>query len=265
MFRTVFSLGLLLSLAACGARVSPETDAAMRDATVGGDAASDAGATNDSAPMSDAPSASCVALNERSVRAPSVVRGGERTPIAAVADGAGCGCQPTVTTRGPKDYALRACECNNSNPCVDPSYVVNWNDAASPAPAEPAAETVRVGTLSANITRLPRVYRCAGGTVSVDANGVTIESDNDARVSGPRRVWAFVRGTSARCSNNPMVLVTATGTSPIRLSVEDCNNTDCDGPRGPRSFGVWVMLGEFAPGMYSIFYPPGISQTFTVR
>lgn len=269
------SLGLssvLVLVAACGARVSPDRDAlVLADATVVVDVRDvpmDRVELGDARPAVDVvavDSATCAALNEHSIRAPSVVVSGERVPLAATALSAGCGCRPTVVTRGARDYALRACDCSLVDPCVDPPYVVHWDDAATTSVRDVTPERIRIGTLVANITRLPPDYRCAGGETRIEPGGVMIETDNSALTSGPRRVWAFVRGTALRCSGNPLVLVTASGSSPIMLTAADCNNTDCDGPTSPRTFGVWTMLGEFVPGTYSIFYSPGVSQRFIVR
>ncbi|MBL8681965.1 MAG: hypothetical protein JNK05_22550 [Myxococcales bacterium] len=262
---------LVAFVAACGARVSPDRDAlASIDASTidAVDVPLDRTEPRDARPPLDAstPDAgACGPLNERSIRAPNVVVSGERAPLAAVAQSAGCGCRPTVVTRGPSDYALRACDCSNSDPCVDPSYVVNWDDDATTTVAEATVEQVRIGTLNARFTRLPRDYRCTGAQTRIQAGGVTIETDNDARTSGPRRVWAYVRGATQRCSGDPLTIVTKSGSNPIVLNAADCNNSDCDGPTSPRPFGVWVMLGEFVPGSYSIFHSPGTVVRFDVR
>jgi hypothetical protein len=251
-------LGLFLSLAfaGCGATVSPALDGASTDAT----AQSDASARRDVIVSPDV-ALSCASLAPSALRAPNVVRSGARVSVAATAPSAGCGCEVTAQMIAAQRYDLRACACS-VDPCVDPSYVNNWDDAANGSVESPTAERIAVGTMSAEVWRLPVGYTCAGGAASI--NRVTIETDNDARRSGPRRVWALVTGTLLRCSGDPLVLVETRGLSPIILDPRDCNNSDCDGPTRPVPFRAWVMLGELAPGSHSVFYS-GTSESFVVR
>jgi hypothetical protein len=247
-----------LALAACGAAVSPTLDGAT---------AIDAGAQRDGTARADVigtpdVASSCAPLAPSALRAPNVVRSAARAPVAATAASAGCGCEVSARATGAQRYELQACDCS-VDPCVDPSYVSNWDDAANGVVAEPAAERITVGAMSTELWRLPLGYTCAGGRGSIAS--VTIEADNDARRSGPRRVWALVTGTVLRCSGEPLVLIETRGGSPIFLEPQDCNNFDCDGPTRPVPYRAWVMLGELAPGTHSIFYSPGISQTFEVR
>ncbi len=219
----------------------------------------------DTTPATDAGAMiDCQPLTPTSVRAPRVVASGERTPVAATAASVGCGCEVRSVTRGRGDFALEACRCT-TDPCVDPSYVVNWDDDQAPTVADPTVDRIRVGSMVTEVVRLPTGFRCVGGGAEIAPDGVTIEADNRSRIVGPRRVWAFVRGTVARCADAPLVRVTASPGSPVILRAEDCNNGDCDGPTAPRPFGVWVLLGTFSPGSYAVFYPPGVSVPFEVR
>lgn len=248
---------ILLSLGGCGASVGPADGARPSDATT----LPDGTGPRDVHTPTDA-AAVCTALEPTTVRAPRVARSGELIPVAAPAPSAGCGCRLNVGMRGPQQYDLRVCDCSN-DPCVDPGYVSNWDDMARTVVMEPSTERLSVGSMSVPITRLPPQYMCFGGQTSI--NSVMIETDNNLQRSGPRRVWAFVTGTVLRCADQPLVLVETRGTNPIFLEPRDCNNSDCDGPTRPVPFAVWVMLGNFEPGMHSIFYSPGISQSFEVQ
>lgn len=228
-----------LSVSACGASVAAHLDGAV----------------------SPEASQSCRSVREGDVRAPSVVRSGQSTPLATRVQPPDFHCSLRVESLGAHRHGLSAC-CQVS--AVQPQEIIaNWDDAPAPVVSEPTQESIVVGGSTVSVLRIPANVQCLDSGSRIET--VTIEADNGLRVSGPRRVWARVTGTAMRCSGAPAALIEASGTNPVMLTPRDCSLTDCDGPQSPRPFTVWVSLGTFAPGTYSVFYSPGISQEFSVQ
>jgi hypothetical protein len=260
VFRGVRGICLSLWLiAGCGVSVAPTRDSgASMDAGVAESGTGDASARDGGA--------NCVMARLSSLRMPSVVRGMERTPLAAVLERGGCDCQAQARSSGDRRHALSVCGCS-IDPCVDPPYVVNWEDDPARGPTGNEVERIFVtadgAARTSEVLRIPAERVCSGAGVQIE--GVTIETDNERRIVGPRRVWARVRGTVDRCSGSPPMFIETSGMNPVVVRPLDCSDGDCDGPTRPVPYEVWVSLGTFAPGTYSVFYSPGISQPFTVR
>lgn len=228
-----------LVVAGCGASVSPERDGAV---------------------LRDAASV-CRSLAAQQLRAPSVVRSGQSTPLAARLQPPYSQCEPQVTSSAAHQHSVRVC-CEVSAAPPQP-IVVNWDDQPATSVMEPFEEQLVIEGAPWTVLRMPADRQCPAESSTIQT--VTIETDNDARVSGPRRVWARVEGTARRCSGSPAELITTSGANPIALEAQDCSLTDCDGPTSPRPFSVWVVLGTFTPGTYSVRYGANVSQQFAVR
>lgn len=216
----------------------------------------DAGRT-DVVPIDDRPSGMCSNPPPMELRVPRVTREGAMIPIAVTLTGQGCSCTATASA---SDTTIESsvCGCQNQLPCVDPGYVVNL---AAPSRAPDSDATFVAGSQRAEHRTISSTHNCAGGMATISA--VRVVQDENLMPSQQRWVWLSVEGTVLRCANMPLPLVTATIGDTISLTVEDCNNSDCDGPTQPRPFRVWTTLRVLPRGRHTIEYPGG-SQTFTV-
>lgn len=256
ILRTLVFCALCASVTACGTSVAPQRDGSM---TLDAMASTDASARDSSVAPDVA--AQCNEATLTGLRVPTVIRSAESCPIAADVAASGCGCRAEFSSVREQEYTVQLCGCTEAA-CVDPRYVVNWDGEARMV-IEDTDERVRVGPSTVVVHRVAAGRGCSPSGSRIES--VVIEADNDARTSGPRRVWARVSGTALRCSDDPLEWIEVRPGSPMFLSAQDCQNFDCDGPTSPRPFSVWVMLGTFTPGTYSIFYSPGISQEFRVQ
>jgi hypothetical protein len=244
-----FLFAASLCASACGAAVSPMGDGAT-------DARADAGPA-DVVPIDDRPSGVCSTPPPMELRVPRVSRQSVMIPIAVTLAGQGCSCTATASASD-TTIESRVCGCQNQLPCVDPGYVVNL---IAPSRAPDSDATFVAGSQRAEHRTISSTHNCAGGRGTISA--VRVVQDQNLMPSPLRWVWLSVEGTIERCAAMPLALVTATIGETISLTVEDCNNTDCDGPTQPRPYRVWTTLRVLPRGRHTITYPGG-SQTFTV-
>lgn len=246
----------------------PATDGALAsDALVARDAwVDDAFVPRDVAAADDAWSA-CRTVRADQWITPTVVSLGQPISVLMRADiGVGCGCVPSAQVTPPSGptAAFFACDCSDSDPCIDPGY-----DATFVTPPTTIAEPQQFyhpypgGRVIVDVAAL-------GTCVATDTlRTITLVSPDEAHTtSTPTHWWVRASGTQLRCCGTPHVMIDATSApgprTQIRVSASDCAPDPCDCAMGsPVNYDAYADLGVLAPGDYDVVGGPAM-LTLTV-